>query len=121
MTYAKRKTGKRIRPDFKPWQSVEFIGWRKGKDNRGYYNSNSSQCDNRNSMRIPPLNASDKIWNGFYRLFPHVKRFLMGDRTAWYGTFGEVTYDEKTRTFTVRKERNTGVRCMRTLKLRKSW
>lgn len=84
MTYAKRKMGKRIRPDFKPWQSVEFIGWRKGKDNRGYYNTSGNPCNNRNSMRIPPLKASDKIWNGFYRLFPYVKRFLMGDRTAWY-------------------------------------
>lgn len=117
----KRKTGKKIRADYMPWQSAEFIGWRKGKDNRGYYNSNATPCSNHNSMRVPPLNASDKIWNGFYRLFPHVKRFLMGDRTAWYGTFGEVTYNEKTRVYTVRKERNTGVWCMRTIKFRKSW
>ena len=121
MTYTKRKAGKRIRPDFKPWQSVEFVGWRKGKDNDGYYNTGGNPCNNRNGMRIPPLSAGDKTWNRFYRLFPYVKCFLMGDRTAWYGTFGEVTYDEKARVYTVRKERNTGVRCMRALKLRKSW
>lgn len=120
----KRKTGKKIRPDYKPWQSVEFIGWRKGKDNDGYYNTKGNQCDNRNSMRVPPLSASDRVWNGFYKLFPHVKKFLMGDKTAWYGTFGEVTYNEKTRVYTVRKKRNTGIGCVRTIKLRKlkkSW
>lgn len=94
------------------------MGWRKGKDNDGYYNSNGSQCDNRNSMRVPPLGASNRIWNKFYDLFPHVKRFLMGDKTAWYGTFGEVWYDGKTRVYTVRKIHR---RCVRTIKLRKSW
>lgn len=112
---------KKIRPNYKPWQNTDYIGFHKGKDNHGYYNSiGSICCNNHTSMRIPSLKSSDKIWREFYKLFPEVKEFLCGGE-IWYGTFGEVKFDEKRNLYIVRKHCRCGRFRVRLLKFKKVW
>lgn len=93
-----------------------------GRDNKDYFNSRGGAVYNRNSIRVPSLNASSKTWNNFYKLFPNIKRFLMGDTTALCGTFRETEFDERGNVFVVRKEQRVGNRFgIRTFKYKKTW
>ena len=42
------------------------------RDNQKAYNTKSGY-GNRNSIRVPSLKRSDKVWRNFYNLFPQLK------------------------------------------------
>lgn len=71
---------KRIRPRIKASQKDGYIGFKRGRDNRGYYNGDGSG-DNATKIRIPSLKASDRVWANFYRLFPSVLEMLRDEGT----------------------------------------
>lgn len=48
------------------------------RDNKGTYNRGSGAQSN--TIRVPSLKRSNKVWNNFYRLFPHLK-----GKKKWYG------------------------------------
>lgn len=82
----------------------------KGRDNRGYYNSNGSQhcCFWGNTVRVPSLKAGDKEWESFYRLFPEIKEHLSGGRQPYCGEYNDVELDEAKGVYIVRKRRRVG-------------
>ena len=88
------------------YRNCERIPYKKGgRDNKDYFNTRGgNMCYTRNTIRIPSLNANNKTWNNFYKLFPRLKRYLMGDKTALYGKFRETEYDEKNNVLIVREE-----------------
>lgn len=110
---------KKIIATYKPWQAVDYVSHRRGKDNDGYYNSSGNPCNNHNSMRIPSLKANNKVWKKFYKLFPNVKKFLCGEEGAWYGSFGEVKLVGDV--YHVRKECHCGLFRIRLYKFKKVW
>lgn len=71
---------KKIRPRIKPTQKDGYIGYKRGRDNRGYYNG-SGHGDNIKKIRIPSLKASNRVWKNFYRLFPRVLETLIDENT----------------------------------------
>ena len=71
---------KRIRPKVKPSQKDGYIAFKRGRDNRGYYNGDGNG-DNAKKIRVPSLKASDRVWANFYRLFPRVLGMLLDDNT----------------------------------------
>lgn len=120
---------KKIRANYKPWQTDEWIAWKKGKDNKDYYNSNGvpHNCRFCKTIRIPSLNASNKVWNNFYKLFPEIKTYLMGGKQPYLGTYRNIEFDEKNNVYIVRKEIHSGDvfektrTIVRTYKYKKTW
>ena len=118
---------KRIRARYR---NCDRIPYKKGgRDNKDYYNTRGGAFYARNTIRIPSLGANNKTWNNFYKLFPNIKKFLMGDKYALYGTFRKTEFDEKNNVFIVRKEHYVGDKfntsngrfCIRTFKFKKTW
>lgn len=122
---------KRIKPNYKPLQNDGWVAWKKGKDNKDYYNSNGvpHNCRFCKTIRIPSLNESNKVWNNFYKLFPEIKTYLMGGEQPYLGTYRNIEFDEKKNIFIVRKEIHFGnlfkpKTCrtiVRTYKYKKTW
>ena len=50
----------------------DFMPKQVTRDNQKAYNTKSGY-GNRNSIRVPSLKRSDKVWRNFYNLFPHIK------------------------------------------------
>ena len=47
---------KKIRANYRPWNSVNYKDYHKGRDNKGYYNSSGAMCaSSRYKVRIPIL------------------------------------------------------------------
>lgn len=117
----------KIRARYRTFNRIPYFNG--GRDNKDYYNSRGGSFYNRNTVRIPSLNANNKTWNNFYKLFPNIKRFLMGDETALYGTFRKTEFDDKNNVFVVRMEHYVGDRfntkfgrfSVRTFKFKKTW
>lgn len=51
----------------------DFMPKHVNRDNQKAYNTKSGYGGNQNSIRVPSLKRSDKVWRNFYNLFPHIK------------------------------------------------
>lgn len=51
----------------------DFMPKQVTRDNQLAYNTKSGYGGNQNSIRVPSLKRSDKVWRNFYNLFPHIK------------------------------------------------
>ena len=71
---------KKIKPKIYSHQRDGYIGFKKGRDNQGYYNGNGGRY-NSNQIRIPSLKANKHVWTNFYRLFPDILKTLLDEKT----------------------------------------
>lgn len=113
---------KKIRANYRPWNSVNYKDYHKGRDNKGYYNSSGAMCaSSRYKVRIPSLKDSNYTWRHFYELFPYIKNCLINN-TSDCGFFVksiELVGD----VYIVRQDRlhnGAGFR-VRTMKFKKVW
>lgn len=112
---------KKIRASYKPWNSVSYTDFHKGRDNKWYYNSSGAPCSSGYKVRVPSLRDGVYTWRNFYKLFPYIKECLMSGESV--RGFVVKSIELVGDVYVVRQERNhsgVGYR-IRTMKFKKIW